>query len=40
METINVIVEIPAGSQNKYEMDHETNMTRWVETATRSTRSC
>jgi inorganic pyrophosphatase len=26
METINVIVEIPAGSQNKYELDHETNM--------------
>ena len=26
MDTINVIVEIPAGSQNKYELDHETNM--------------
>ncbi len=26
METINVIVEIPAGSPNKYEYDHETHM--------------
>ena len=26
MDTVNVIVEIPAGSQNKYELDHETNM--------------
>ena len=25
MSTVNVIVEIPAGSQNKYEFDHETN---------------
>ena len=25
METINVIVEIPAGSPNKYEYDHETH---------------
>jgi len=25
MDTVNVIVEIPRGSQNKYEFDHETN---------------
>jgi inorganic pyrophosphatase len=25
MEKVNVIVEIPRGSQNKYEFDHETN---------------
>lgn len=25
MDTVNVIVEIPAGSQNKYEFDHGTN---------------
>jgi inorganic pyrophosphatase len=25
MSSVNVIVEIPAGSQNKYEFDHETN---------------
>jgi inorganic pyrophosphatase len=25
MSTVNVIVEIPAGSQNKYEFDHDTN---------------
>ncbi len=25
METVNVIIEIPRGSQNKYEYDHETN---------------
>jgi inorganic pyrophosphatase len=25
MDTVNVIVEIPRGSQNKYELDHETN---------------
>jgi inorganic pyrophosphatase len=26
MDSVNVIVEIPRGSQNKYEFDHQTNM--------------
>ena len=42
MDTISVIVEIPKGSQNKYEYDHEkgSSPTRSAATGTPSTRSC
>ena len=44
-DAVDVIVEIPAGSRNKYEYDHERHVirldrrpTRWPSTATRSMR--
>lgn len=29
-ETFNVVVEIPRGSKNKYEVDHETVASSWT----------